>query len=72
MPQMVHGGRLIAKTLAREGIDYKGVLYAGLMLTTNGPKVLEFNAPSEPGDYEFICTFPGHHILMRGIMKVVK
>jgi phosphoribosylamine--glycine ligase len=29
--------------LAREEIEYKGVLYAGLMLTTNGPKVLEFN-----------------------------
>jgi len=29
--------------LAREGIEYKGVLYAGLMLTTTGPKVLEFN-----------------------------
>src|SRR5437773_8793825 len=29
--------------LVREGIQYKGVLYAGLMLTTNGPKVLEFN-----------------------------
>ena len=29
--------------MVREGIDYKGVLYAGLMLTTNGPKVLEFN-----------------------------
>ena len=29
--------------LAREGIHYKGVLYAGMMLTTNGPKVLEFN-----------------------------
>ena len=29
--------------LVREGIDYQGVLYAGLMLTTNGPKVLEFN-----------------------------
>jgi phosphoribosylamine--glycine ligase len=29
--------------LARENIQYKGVLYAGLMLTTNGPKVLEFN-----------------------------
>lgn len=27
----------------REGIDYKGVLYAGLMLTAAGPKVLEFN-----------------------------
>jgi phosphoribosylamine--glycine ligase len=29
--------------LVREGIQYKGVLYAGLMLTANGPKVLEFN-----------------------------
>jgi phosphoribosylamine---glycine ligase len=29
--------------LARDGIEYKGVLYAGLMLTANGPKVLEFN-----------------------------
>ncbi|MFT3787462.1 MAG: phosphoribosylamine--glycine ligase [Tepidisphaeraceae bacterium] len=29
--------------LRRDGIDYKGVLYAGLMLTTGGPKVLEFN-----------------------------
>jgi phosphoribosylamine--glycine ligase len=29
--------------LAGEGIAYKGVLYAGLMLTDQGPKVLEFN-----------------------------
>jgi len=29
--------------LARDGIEYRGVLYAGLMLTINGPKVLEFN-----------------------------
>jgi phosphoribosylamine--glycine ligase len=29
--------------LTREEIEYKGVLYAGLMLTSNGPKVLEFN-----------------------------
>jgi phosphoribosylamine---glycine ligase len=29
--------------LVREGIEYRGVLYAGLMLTPNGPKVLEFN-----------------------------
>jgi phosphoribosylamine--glycine ligase len=26
-----------------EGVEYKGVLYAGLMLTAGGPKVLEFN-----------------------------
>jgi phosphoribosylamine--glycine ligase len=29
--------------LVREGIEYKGVLYAGLMLTGSGPRVLEFN-----------------------------
>ncbi|MDD5042978.1 MAG: phosphoribosylamine--glycine ligase [Candidatus Omnitrophica bacterium] len=29
--------------LAREGIDYRGVLYAGIMLTAEGPKTLEFN-----------------------------
>jgi phosphoribosylamine--glycine ligase len=27
-----------------EGIDYRGLLYPGLMLTKNGPKILEFNA----------------------------
>ena len=30
--------------LAEEGIDYRGVLYGGFMLTKQGPKVLEFNA----------------------------
>lgn len=30
-------------SLRREGIDYRGVIYVGLMLTASGPKVLEFN-----------------------------
>ncbi len=29
--------------LRRQGIEYRGVLYAGLMLTSQGPRVLEFN-----------------------------
>jgi len=29
--------------LRQEGITYKGVLYAGLMITSDGPKVVEFN-----------------------------
>jgi len=29
--------------LRRDGIDYSGVLYAGLMITPSGPRVLEFN-----------------------------
>jgi phosphoribosylamine--glycine ligase len=38
--------RFIEPTLAalqRRGIDYRGVLYAGLMLTADGPKMLEYN-----------------------------
>ncbi len=30
--------------LVKEGVDYRGVLYAGVMLTKDGPKTLEFNA----------------------------
>jgi phosphoribosylamine--glycine ligase len=33
----------LVAALRRRGIDYRGVLYAGLMLTPSGPKVLEFN-----------------------------
>ena len=32
------------RALAAEGRPYRGVLYAGLMITADGPKVLEFNA----------------------------
>jgi phosphoribosylamine--glycine ligase len=38
--------RAVDPTLAalrRQGIDYRGVLYAGLMLTPDGPKVIEYN-----------------------------
>jgi phosphoribosylamine--glycine ligase len=34
----------VVKAMAKEGKPYKGVLYVGLMLTAEGPKVLEFNA----------------------------
>lgn len=34
----------VLKGLLAEGIHFRGVLYAGLMVTKDGPKVLEFNA----------------------------
>lgn len=34
----------VVRALMESGTPYQGVLYAGLMLTTQGPKVLEFNA----------------------------
>jgi phosphoribosylamine---glycine ligase len=35
--------RPLVDELRRRGIDYRGVLYAGLMLTVDGPKVIEYN-----------------------------
>jgi phosphoribosylamine--glycine ligase len=35
--------RPLVAALRARGIDYRGVLYAGLMLTAEGPRVLEFN-----------------------------
>lgn len=35
--------RPVVRGMAARGIDYRGVLYAGLMLTADGPKVIEFN-----------------------------
>jgi phosphoribosylamine--glycine ligase len=32
------------RELQRRDIDYRGVLYAGIMLTSRGPKILEYNA----------------------------
>jgi phosphoribosylamine--glycine ligase len=42
--------------LAKEGRAYEGVLYAGLMLTTSGPMVLEYNA--RLGDPEAEAILP--------------
>ncbi|GAB4310728.1 phosphoribosylamine--glycine ligase [Pseudothermotoga lettingae] len=33
----------MVEALQKEDIEYKGILYAGLMITKDGPKVLEFN-----------------------------
>ena len=32
----------------------------------------DFTAPTEPGEYIFVCTFPGHWVRMYGVMLVVE
>lgn len=48
--------RPTVEALKAEGITYKGVLYFGLMLTPDGPKVVEYN--SRFGDPETQCILP--------------
>lgn len=42
--QMAAAMQAACDGLVADGIDYRGVLYGGFMLTPEGPKVLEFNA----------------------------
>lgn len=52
--EIVH--RPVVAELADRGIEFRGVLYAGLMLTGEGPKVLEFN--TRFGDPETQAILP--------------
>ncbi len=49
--------------------DSDDILAGTKMLDNGQEETIEFTLPSK-GDYEFVCTFPGHYLLMRGIIKV--
>lgn len=42
------------------------------LLNSGESDTIEFNAPSEAGDYPFLCTFPGHSQTMKGVLTVTK
>ena len=45
------------------------VIAATKLLGPAESETISFTAP-EPGDYEYVCTFPGHFAMMRGVMNV--
>jgi len=46
--------------LTAAGIDYRGVLYAGVMMTADGPKILEFNVRfGDPETQVVMARWPG-------------
>ncbi|MDF2157937.1 PVC-type heme-binding CxxCH protein [Algoriphagus sp. CAU 1675] len=46
------------------------VIAATRLVDPEGRESLVFTAPTEPGEYPFVCTVPGHWRIMNGIMKV--
>lgn len=52
--------------------DMPEVLYATALVNPDDTVTLTFAAPTEPGSYPYICTFPGHWRIMQGTMKVVE
>ena len=46
------------------------VLFATPLVDSGKSFKLEFEAPDVPGEYPFICSFPGHWRTMKGIIRV--
>lgn len=46
------------------------ILHHTKLLFPDTAETLRFTAPKEPGDYPYVCTFPGHWVIMRGMMHV--
>jgi len=69
---------MAAMMLGDEGIDKEWIpesdkiLVASSMLGVDQSETLEFTAPEVLGAYDYLCTYPGHWMLMRGVMHVVE
>jgi len=46
------------------------ILFWMKLVETDKTGTLEFYAPNQPGDYPYLCTFPGHWQTMRGVLHV--
>ncbi len=59
-----------------KGLQYvpesEKVLHATQMVPEHQQANLTFTAPSEPGEYPYVCTFPQHWYRMYGVMVVVE
>ncbi len=40
------------------------------LLNQGESQTIEFTAPAEAGEYPYLCSFPGHSLIMNGVMKV--
>ena len=50
--------------------ESKKILQATPLVNPNGRAELQFTAPAQPGRYPYLCTFPGHWRIMRGVLIV--
>jgi azurin len=48
----------------------KVIAHTTKMLGPGESDAVDFKAPTEPGEYPYICTFPGHFATMRGKLIV--
>ena len=50
--------------------EHDGIIAATPMADAQQKTEVTFTAPKKAGRYPYICTFPGHYVVMRGVMVV--
>ena len=50
----------------------RDVLWASKLVASNQSITLKFTAPATLGDYPYVCTMPGHGVVMFGTMRVTR
>lgn len=50
--------------------ESKDILWHSKLVEFGQEQVIEFTAPTTEGAYTYVCTFPGHHRMMRGTLFV--
>ncbi len=75
-PGMADDGAAKALAVGAQGFDKQwipesaDIIWASKLLDHSKDQVIEFTAPEKAGDYPYVCSLPGHHVVMRGVLKV--
>lgn len=75
LKEVALAGAVLGTTPGLDGKMYvpesPDVLFATTMVNAGKRELLTFTAPTEPGEYPYVCTFPRHWMRMYGVMVVV-
>ena len=72
---------IVASQMLEDSENWKGrayvpnsdkVLFASHLVKSKQTDTMTFVAPETMGEYPYVCTFPGHWVLMNGILHVVQ
>jgi azurin/glucose/arabinose dehydrogenase len=74
-------GQKVGEAALRLGLDGQkldyvpksdDVLFNTSLLEPQKVQSIYFVAPTTPGEYQYVCTFPGHYLSMQGTMRVIR
>ena len=65
--QMLASGDAVAQQYVPQSPQ---ILFSSTLVDPGQTLTVQFRAPTQAGDYPYVCTFPGHWRLMNGVLSV--